>query len=60
MPQPLVPVLFATLGRSGSTALMGLLGWLTDHFTVTYAQPDPYPFTNRPTRVGTEKRRLPT
>ena len=25
--------------------LLGLLGWLTDHFTVTYAEPDPFPFT---------------
>jgi hypothetical protein len=27
--------------------LMGLLGWLTDHFTVTYAGSDPFPFSNR-------------
>ena len=65
------PLIYFSLGSVGANwldfprpvrvgALMGLLGWLTDHFTVTYAQPDPYPFTNRPTRVGTEKRRLPT
>jgi len=24
-------------------ALMGMLGWLTDHFTVTYREPDPMP-----------------
>jgi hypothetical protein len=26
--------------------LFGLLGWLTDHFTVTYGRPDPYPFSH--------------
>lgn len=28
----------------GLGVLMGLLGWLTDHFIGTYARPDPYPF----------------
>ena len=25
-------------------ALFAVLGWLTDHFAVTYGRPDPYPF----------------
>jgi hypothetical protein len=25
--------------------LFALLGWLTNHFTETYAHPDPFPFT---------------
>jgi hypothetical protein len=65
------PLIYFSLGSVGANwldfdrplrigALMGLLGWLTDHFTVTYAQPDPYPFTNRPQPAGTEKRRMPT
>jgi len=32
---------FSTPYRVG--AILGLLGWLTDHFTVTYAEPDPMP-----------------
>jgi hypothetical protein len=39
--------------------LIGLLGWLNDHFSVTYAHPDPYPFTHRPIRPGTSRRRMP-
>jgi hypothetical protein len=27
----------------GVGAMFGLLGWLTDHFTITYARPDPHP-----------------
>jgi hypothetical protein len=27
----------------GVGAMFGLLGWLTDHFTITYARPDPLP-----------------
>lgn len=64
------PLIYFSLGSVGANwlgfdrpvrvgALMGLLGWLTDHFAVTYAQPDPFPFTHQPTRPGTEKRRIP-
>ena len=34
-------VQFANPFRLG--ALVGLLGWLTEHFTVTYTEPDPMP-----------------
>jgi hypothetical protein len=65
------PLIYFSLGAVGANwlgfprpvrigALMGLLGWLTDHFSVTYAQPDPFPFSNRARRPGTEKLRLPT
>lgn len=38
-------------------ALFGLLGWLTDHFAMTYSEPDPYPGPPKsgapnPTRPG--------
>lgn len=65
------PLIYFSLGAVGANwlgfarpvrigALMGLLGWLTDHFTVTYAEPDPFPFSNRTKKPGTEKLRLPT
>jgi hypothetical protein len=44
---------------SGIAALMALLGWLTDHFSVTYSQPDPYPYSHRRLPQGTEVCRLP-
>jgi hypothetical protein len=55
------PLIYFSLGAVGANwlgfarplqlgALMGLLGWLTDHFSVTYAGSDPYPFTNRELR----------
>jgi hypothetical protein len=44
---------------SGIAALMALLGWLTDHFSVTYSQPDPYPYSHRRVPQGTEVCRLP-
>ncbi|HEX9374783.1 MAG TPA: hypothetical protein VGB19_00850 [Actinomycetota bacterium] len=37
--------------------LFALLGWLTDHFSVTYAHPDPFPFTGGP-RVEPQRRPL--
>jgi len=65
------PLIYFSLGAVGANwlgfsqpvrigALMGLLGWLTDHFTVTYARPDPFPFSNRTPKPGTAKLRLPT
>ena len=64
------PLIYFSLGSVGAHwldfprplavgALMGLLGWLTDHFTVTYAQPDPFPYSRRPVRLGTQRLRLP-
>jgi hypothetical protein len=44
---------------AGIAALMALLGWLTDHFSVTYSQPDPYPYSPRRAPQGTETCRLP-
>jgi hypothetical protein len=64
------PLIYFSLGSVGANwlgfdrplavgLLMGLLGWLTDHFTVTYAHPDPFPYSNRPVRLGTDRMRLP-
>lgn len=50
------PLIYFLLGTIGATwlgfprplhlgGLFGLLGWLTDHFSVTHAHPDPFPFT---------------
>jgi hypothetical protein len=50
------PVIYGFFGTIAATwlgfvrpwrlgGLFALLGWLTDHFTVTYAHPDPHPFT---------------
>ncbi len=39
--------------------LMGLLGWLTDHFTLTYAEPDPFPYSHRQARPGSDRLRMP-
>jgi hypothetical protein len=38
--------------------LFAVLGWLTEHFTVTFAHPDPFPFTREAVRVEPERRRL--
>lgn len=65
------PLIYFSLGSVGAHwlnfqrpaaigALIGPLGWLTDHFTVTYAKPDPFPFKNRPLRPGTTSRRMPS
>lgn len=51
------PLIYFSLGSVGAKwldfanplrigLLMGLLGWLTDHFAVTYAGKDPFPFRN--------------
>jgi hypothetical protein len=64
------PVIYVALGSVGSHwldfqrpfavgALLGLLGWLTDHFIVTYAQPDPFPFSRRAPRPGTGRPAMP-
>lgn len=64
------PLIYFSLGAVGAHwlefprplrvgALMGLLGWLTDHFTVTYAKPDPFPYSNRELRPGTRRPRMP-
>lgn len=64
------PLIYFSLGSVGANwldferplaigALMGLLGWLTDHFALTYAAPDPFPYSHRPPRPGTAKLRLP-
>lgn len=39
-------------------ALFALLGWLTEHFSATYAHPDPFPFTREAVRVEPGGRRL--
>lgn len=49
----------------GVGLLMGILGWLTDHFIGTYARPDPHPFekldpgAKRTMLVEPAPRRLP-
>lgn len=64
------PLIYFSLGAVGANwldfpqpirigLLMGLLGWLTDHFTVTYAGSDPFPFSNREKRPGAAAPRLP-
>ncbi len=64
------PLIYFALGSVGAHwldfdrpaavgALMGLLGWLTDHFTVTYAHPDPFPYSHRAVRPGERRLRLP-
>ncbi len=64
------PLIYFSLGSVGAHwldfdrplgvgLLMGLLGWLTDHFTVTYAHPDPFPYSRRAVRPGTHRLRLP-
>ena len=62
------PSSIASLGghpRSAHSAcaeggLVGLLGWLTQHFSVTYAKPDPFPYTNRQVRPGSATARIPS
>ena len=64
------PLIYFSLGSVGAHwldfprplavgALMGLLGWLTDHFTLTYAEPDPFPYSHRELRPGTRRQRMP-
>jgi len=64
------PLIYGLLGTIGSQwlgfarpfrvgALFALLGWLTDHFTVTFAHPDPFPFSQRARRAGTDSPRMP-
>ena len=64
------PLIYFSLGAVGANwldfpqpirigLLMGLLGWLTDHFTVTYAGSDPHPFSKREKRPGARAPRLP-
>jgi hypothetical protein len=65
------PLIYFALGSVGAHwldfaeplrlgAILALLGWLTDHFTVTYARPDPYPYSHPEQRLGPGPRpRLP-
>jgi hypothetical protein len=66
------PLIYFSVGAVGSHflgfprslqlgGLFALLGWLTDHFTVTYAHPDPNPFagtTHTPQTIDRMKVRL--
>ena len=56
------PLIYFFLGTVGSHwlnfnrpwrvgLLFGLLGWLTDHFSATYAKPDPFPHSVTSTKV---------
>jgi len=56
------PIIYGALGSVGAHwldfaapfklgALFALLGWLQDHFAVTYAHDDPYPFSDRTPRI---------
>jgi hypothetical protein len=44
----------------GLGGLMALLGWLTDHFALTYSAEDPYPFSTRKWKrsIGIDRQRL--
>lgn len=64
------PLIYGLLGTIGAEwlefprpfhlgALFALLGWLTDHFAVTYAHPDPFPYSQRAARAGTDRPRMP-
>jgi hypothetical protein len=66
------PMIYFFVGAIGATwldlprplhvgALVGVLGWLTDHFSVTYSAADPFPYSNRARRVApqVEERRMP-
>ena len=59
------PLIYFALGSVGAQwldfvgplrigLLMGLLGWLTDHFTVTYAGNDPFPYSRRDDQPATD------
>jgi hypothetical protein len=59
------PLIYGIVGSVGSHwlgfdrpfgvgVLAALLGWLTDHFTLTYRGEDPYPYTRREARVTDE------
>lgn len=63
------PLIYFLLGSIGAEwlefrrpfhvgAMFGLLGWLTDHFSVTYAHPDPLPYSGGDQTDG--PRRLPS
>jgi hypothetical protein len=64
------PLIYFSLGTVGAHwldfddpwkvgLLMALLGWLTDHFTVTYAARDPFPYSHRGSRPETDPSRIP-
>jgi hypothetical protein len=64
------PLIYFSLGSVGAHwldfsepvrigLLMGLLGWLTDHFTVTYATRDPFPYSHRVEKPGSDAPRMP-
>ena len=64
------PLIYFALGSVGAHwldfaeplrvgAILGLLGWLTDHFTVTYDRPDPYPYPQPGPGLTTGAKRLP-
>ena len=64
------PVIYFSLGSIGANwlgfgrplrigVLLGLLGWLTDHFTITYAKPDPFPYSSREERPVEQTARIP-
>lgn len=65
------PLIYGLLGCIGANwlgfprplhigGLFALLGWLTNHFAGSYAEPDPYPFSRRAaTPKGAGSRRLP-
>jgi hypothetical protein len=59
------PLIYFLLGSIGATwlgfsrpfhlgGMFGLLGWLTDHFTVVYRKPDPFPFSRRVAQADVE------
>ncbi|MDX1622210.1 MAG: hypothetical protein R3320_14530 [Nitriliruptorales bacterium] len=63
-------LIYCLLGSIGATwlrfdrpfhlgALFGLLGWLTDHFSAIYTEPDPHPFTHDEAEVQIRRRRMP-
>ncbi len=65
------PLIYFALGSVGAHwlqfanppaigALMGLLGWLTDHFTATYGKPDPFPYSGGPQQIEAESMRVPS
>lgn len=64
------PLIYFSLGSVGAQwldfsspmrigLLMGLLGWLTDHFTVTYAGEDPFPYSGRQRTPETDEQPAP-
>jgi signal transduction histidine kinase len=64
------PLIYFVLGSIGAHwlgyteplrvgALVGLLGWLTDHFVATYARPDPFPYTHQEPPASATAPRMP-